>query len=145
MNPFPSPAYVRELPRAEIIARRLGLGYWCQFLAAFPVESAIAGRFEVPAGFLSNGASIPRLVYAVLDDTHPDILFPAYPHDFLYAVRGHLPDGRVLTRHECDDVIRELMLAIGAPRWKADAVKAALYVGGWKAWNANAELKGGDQ
>ncbi len=133
MNPFPFSAYVRELPRAEIARDGLPFGYWCEFVRPFPVFSRIAGEFEIPAGFRSNGASIPKAVYALLDDTHPDILYPAYAHDRLYAIRGHLP-GRDLTRHQCDDVIRELMLDIGAPRWKADAVKAALYFGGGSAW-----------
>jgi len=132
---FPKSAVVRELPRREIIERRLPFGYWCEFLEPMPVRSHIAGDFDIPQGFLSNGASVPNALYWIIDDTHPDILYPAYGHDALYAVRGWIA-GRRLTRQQCDAAMREMMLSIGSPLWKAEGVYYALRAGGAAAWNS---------
>jgi len=135
---FPQSALVRELPRHEIASRGLKFGYWCEFLEPMPVRSSIAGDFDIPRGFLSNGASTPKILYSILDDTHPDILYPAYAHDYAYHVRGWI-EGKRLTRQQCDAMMRELMLDIGAPLWKSETVYHALRVGGAKAWNNNTE------
>jgi hypothetical protein len=97
---------------------------------------------EIPAGFLTDGASVPRVVWSLLSDTDPDILYPSYLHDLLYSLRGALgPVGRrvLFSREQCDQVLREMMLAVGAPGWKAEAVYRAVRLGGGFAW-AKSEL-----
>ena len=138
---FPQSALVKDLSVREIVQYALPNKYWCQFLEQFEVNSDIAGRFWVPKGFLSDGASIPKWMWNVLDPCDPEILFPSYAHDYLYAMCGQLA-GTQLTKDQCDRVIRELMLKCGAPRWKANGVYAGLNVGGGKAWRqAEAELR----
>jgi hypothetical protein len=142
MLAFPTSAVVRELPRREILQRGLPFCYWCEFTRPFWVKSAIAGEFLVPAGFLSNGASVPRLLWAILDDTHPDVLYAAYAHDYLFATNGELPGvAVVLTRNECNAVMRELMLDIGAPWWKAELVYWALVIGSRGAWESSRRIR----
>jgi hypothetical protein len=131
---FASSAIVRELPRHEIVGRGLPLRWWGEFQRDLTCRSIIAGRFLVPDGFLTDGASVPRPVWALLDASDPDILYPAFAHDYLYAVRGELLD-RTLSREECDAVLKEQMEAVGAPRWKIAAVYRAIRIGGGPAWN----------
>lgn len=122
MNPFESPAIVRDLSREEILAKNLGLRWWGEFVERFPVNT-VYGRFVIPKGFMSDGASIPRLIWFLLSDTDPDILYPSYAHDDLYKLgKAGTPEFAGIDRKRSDMVIRDLMLAIGAPRWKANAV-----------------------
>ena len=130
---FQSSAVVRELPRAEILAKGLPLRWWGEFLRDLTCCSAIAGRFVIPDGFLTDGASVPRPVWALLDNSDPDILYPAFAHDYLYAVQGDLLQRR-LTRQQCDAVLAEQMEAVGAPRWKIAAVYRTLRIAGGVAW-----------
>lgn len=130
---FPDSPVLRDLPRPEILERRLPLKWWGEHFRPLPFCSSFTGIRQIPAGTLTDGASIPRLAWMVLSNTDPDILLPSYPHDYLYSLQGVLPDRR-LTRMECDLVLRELMLAIGAPSWKAEAVYAAVRAFGRAAW-----------
>lgn len=131
---FASSAIVRELPRAEILGRGLPLRWWGEFQRDLTCLSAIAGRFSIPDGFLTDGASVPRPVWALLDPSDPEILYPAFAHDWLYAVQGEIP-GRVLTRQQCDAVLAEQMEAVGAPGWKIAAVYRTLRIAGGFAWS----------
>lgn len=135
---FTSSAIVRDLPPDEITRRKLPRRWWGEFQKDLIVYSDIAGRLLIPSGFLTDGASVPRAVWSILSDTDPDILYPSYAHDLLYALRGQLP-GRSFTREQCDQVIHELMLLSGCPSWKADLVYMALRAGGRKAWNEGVE------
>lgn len=138
---FPSCAYTRDLPRHEIIERKLSMQWWAEFVRALLAYSAIAGCWiEVPVGFLTNGASIPRIIWIFLSPTDPDILYASYVHDLLYALQGRIP-GRILSKLQCDQIIRELMIAIGAPKWKANVVFTALLLFGYPAWIRNDDIK----
>ena len=137
---FPSSAIVRELPRHEIVGRGLPFRWWGEFQRDLTCLSDIAGRFVVPDGFLTDGASIPRPVWALLDNSDPDLLYPAFAHDYLYAVQGDLLERR-LTRQQCDAVLAEQMQAVNAPRWKIAAVYRALRIAGGFAWDNAAQAK----
>jgi hypothetical protein len=65
----------------------------------FVVESEIAGMIEVPAGFLFNGNSVPRVTWFVSPPS--DYLEAGCVHDFLYAYG----DDRKLA----DQVYREIL------------------------------------
>lgn len=136
---FQSSAIVRELPRSEILARGLPLRWWGEFQRDLTCHSAIAGRFVIPDGFLTDGASVPRPVWALLDNSDPDILYPAFAHDYLYTHQGDLL-GRVLTRKQCDAVLAEQMEVVGAPRWKIAAVYQTLRIAGGIAWAKKEKL-----
>ena len=98
--------------------------------------SRIAGRIEVPAGFVTDFASIPALARGYVAPGDPCIEYPSVVHDYLYDRRGKLPNGRALTRQECDAVLAEAMARCGA-RWaQRQIVYAAVRVGGASHWNA---------
>ena len=132
---FSGRAFTRQLARREILDRGLPFRWWSEFQQDLPVYDVAAAEFIVPAGFLTDGASVPRALWAMLASSDPDILYPAFAHDYLYAVRGKIPNGLTLTRQQCDETLRELMLAIGAPAWKAALVYAAVRAGGQSAWD----------
>ena len=139
---FQSSAIVRQLPRHEILGRGLPVRWWGEFLRDLTCHSEIAGRFVIPDGFLTDGASVPRPVWALLANSDPDLLYPAFAHDYLYTVRGDLL-ARALTRQQCDAVLAEQMKAVGASRWKIAAVYRALRIAGGPAWkhDENAKLE----
>lgn len=130
---FGNNALVRSLLREEIVRRSLPLRWWGEFQNALQCCSPVTGNFAIPAGFLTDAATVPRLVWGILSPTDPDILYPSFAHDYLYAVNGVL-EGRVLSRKDCDVVLRELMLALGAAPWKARLVYLAVRAGGARAW-----------
>lgn len=130
---FSNNALVRSLLREEIVRRSLPLRWWGEFQSALQCCSPVTGHFAIPAGFLTDAATVPRLVWGILSPTDPDILYPSFAHDYLYAVNGAL-EGRSLTRKDCDVALYELMVAAGSPRWKARLVYAAVRAGGGGAW-----------
>jgi hypothetical protein len=91
-------------------------------------ESDVAQRiFLVPAGFVTDLASVPRLPLAFLltgDTAHE----AAVVHDFIYS-RAPVP------RDMADKVFKEAALVSGVPAWRANLMYAGIRLGGWMAWN----------
>jgi hypothetical protein len=91
-------------------------------------ESDVAQRiFLVPAGFVTDLASVPRLPLAFLltgDTAHE----AAVVHDFIYS-RAPVP------RDMADKVFKEAALVSGVPAWCANLMYLGIRLGGWAAWN----------
>lgn len=86
-------------------------------------QSDVAGiTITVPAGFVTDLASIPRLpfIYLLLAKVAD---LPGVVHDWAYST-GKLP------REMADRVLREACLLIGVPAWKATAIYWGVRVGG---------------
>ncbi len=90
-------------------------------------------QIVVPAGFVSDFASVPAAAHWYLDDEAPEILFAAIVHDWLYAVQGFL-DVHQFTREECDEIFRRLMLACGARPAQAWVAHRAVRLFGRAHW-----------
>ncbi len=89
----------------------------------------------VPAGFRSDGASVPRLLWGVVfprDDRRA--LFGALFHDYLYR---HHPAG--WTRAEADEAFHFLLLEGGVSFLRALRAYIGVRLFGKKAWDANGE------
>ena len=84
--------------------------------------SDIAGKITVPAGFVTDLASIPRLplIYLLLNGIADE---PGVVHDYLYST------GKV-SRAMADQVLREACILTGVPAWKANLIYAGVRVGG---------------
>lgn len=81
---------------------------------------------EVPAGYETDFASVPRLPLSWLltgDTVHS----AAVVHDYLY----HLGMSR---RSICDAIFREAMRATGVPAWRAWLMWMAVRLWGWMFW-----------
>lgn len=85
--------------------------------------------FVVPIGFYSDGASVPRFLWAVVG--HPfnkDVREAAVLHDFLYF-------SGIVSRAEADRIFREAMQWSGAKWYKRYIYWSGVRAGGWKPWN----------
>lgn len=85
----------------------------------------------IPAGFLTDGASVPRGLWNIIPP------FGRYNkaallHDFLYKT-GRMNRARV-TRKQADEIFLAAMVALDVPGWQRWAMYAGVRVGAWRAW-----------
>ena len=93
----------------------------------FAYDSAVAGaRIIVPAGFITDFASVPRVpvAYWLVGDTAH---LAAVVHDFLYCT-GIFPKAMA------DRVFLEAMAVTGIPLWRRWAMYLGVTYGGDLAW-----------
>lgn len=140
MSKFIGELITRSLGKDELVAHGSPEVQLYELMETFSYQSDKLGYTIVcPKGLTTNFASIPRFVENILPNNHPFIEMPSVPHDFMYALKGQMPDGRMITREEADSVIREGMELQGAPGWMRQAVYQALRFGGGSAWK-NAKI-----
>lgn len=91
-------------------------------------------RFTLPAGLITDGASVPWFAWSC--GFLPDGLHRAgaLVHDFLYALQGQSHDW-LLSRKECDAVFLDLMLRAGVSLTRARIMHAAVRLCGWLPWS----------
>ena len=98
---------------------------------------------SVPAGFVTDFASTPRLVW---------VFFPpegqydraACLHDWLYRTRKvsqtdprlYAPRTWYVTRKQADGVLWEAMQVAGCGAWTRGCIWAGVRIGGWLTWLA---------
>lgn len=100
-----------------------------------PVRLAERLRFEtswsymvdVPEGYRSDLASIPRIARPFLDRLEGRTAGPAVVHDWLYSTH-HVP------RWLADAIFAEALAANGVGRTKRRIMWAAVRFGGWRGW-----------
>lgn len=88
-------------------------------------DSTVLGKIvTVPAGFISDYASVPRVpvVFEIFGGDIGDNP-AAVVHDFLYS-QGLVP------RADCDAVFREALRACGMSAWRATAMYWGVRIGG---------------
>ena len=93
--------------------------------------------YHLPAGFETDGASIPRPLWWICG-TPLEVprLYAAIIHDYLYG--GGDPDA---TRKDADDLYRDLQIALGVFRIKAYIEWLALRLCGWTHWKSKTKGK----
>jgi hypothetical protein len=92
-------------------------------------ESYRSKGITVPFGFVTDFASVPRLLWS---------LFPPIGR-YGYAAVFHEQHG--MTRKEADLVFRDTMDELGVPAWKKLTLYSAVRLFGGAAWRGNAALK----
>ena len=84
---------------------------------------------EIPVGYLTDGASVPRFFW--------DLLPPlgsygqaAVLHDFLCENLYQIKNGEKtpITRTQADDALKDAMVALDVPRWKRNVIFIAVAV-----------------
>lgn len=91
---------------------------------------------EVPVGFQSDGASVPRAFWRlVFPNSDNQALRAAFAHDWLY--RNH-PEG--WTKEEADKMFYEVLQEDGISKWRAWLAYKGVDWFGWHAW----ETRGGE-
>lgn len=84
---------------------------------------------EVPAGFITDFESCPRLPILFL--AFGEIVHsPAVVHDWLYTAPAPV------SRADADAVLREACIAVGVPAWRAWGVWAGVRLGGWRRYGS---------
>lgn len=101
-------------------------------LQEFDFASEEAERIiRVPAGFVTDFASVPRFFWRVLPPTG-QYGKAAVIHDYLYRTHSAPKD-------VADRVFLEGMLVLDVPAWKARVMYAAVHVFGGPAYNAHSD------
>jgi len=70
-------------------------------------------EIEVPAGYITDFATIPRFLWWALPPDHYSYIKSSVVHDYALT---NLPE---LSKKICDDIFREAMLSEGAPKLRA--------------------------
>ena len=90
------------------------------------------GLVYVPKNFVTDGASIPRMFWAILSPF--GAYFPAaLVHDFLYSERND-----EFTRAEADEVFLEAMQECKVPWHRRAIIYSAVRLCGWKFFKGTA-------
>lgn len=113
--------------RSQLRVEAVDDTHW-RLLESFTYDSEVAkARITVPAGFVTDFASVPRLPLAFLltgDTAH----MAAVVHDFLYSIK-------IFPRETADAVFYEAMRATGVPAWRAYLMWLGVRVGGQIRWD----------
>ena len=95
-------------------------------------EELSYGGLTVPAGFESDGASVPRFFWRIVFPPGEQGAVRAdFLHDFIY--RTH-PEG--WTREQADELFRELLIDDGVSRFSAALAYYGVRLFGGSSWEA---------
>jgi hypothetical protein len=97
----------------------------------FRYVNAVYGTITVPTGFVTDGASIPKVFWPILGP-QGQWFYAAIIHDFLYskASNSHFK----VTRWEADEIFLEAMTSLKVPWVKRVAIYQAVRMFGWTAF-----------
>lgn len=112
-----------------------------RFEAPFAFESAALGRITIEAGFDTDFASIPRVLWNIYPPDGP-YAYAAFIHDALYWHQATQEEGgKPVTREQADAVLLEGMTLLGIGWVTRHVIHRAVRLGGWKAWADNARKR----
>jgi hypothetical protein len=98
-------------------------------LALLMFYSAAGVVYAIPRGFITDLASIPRLLRWMFS-VNGISREPAVLHDFLYSTQP-------CTRAEADALFLEALKAVGASAVECRALYWGVRMGGWVAWGGH--------
>jgi hypothetical protein len=115
----------------ELDLRHGRLGDWLDWTLLAPLTFVTsAGPITAPAGFRTDGASIPRVLWALLSPTGR-WLAPAVIHDMgCDLLAAGTPHSMMPTRADVDAVFHEAMLSVGTNKVTAWIMWAAVRLAG---------------
>lgn len=89
------------------------------------------GMITIPAGFTTDGASIPRVFWSILSP-YGEYFPAALVHDFLYS-----PNNIWFNRKESDQLFLEAMYNIGIGWPMRGTIYSAVRSFGWRSFRGN--------
>jgi len=124
---------IKSLFTTALEVRRMAGGTWLLLRDLVYQSASRRARFIVPAGFVTDFASVPRvpIVYLLTGNTAHAA---AVLHDYLYQT--HAFD---LTRAEVDALFREAMESTWESWWRRWTMWMGVRVGGRRAWRTGPE------
>lgn len=90
-------------------------------------------RVRVPAGFVTDFASVPKVFWNVLPPTG-SYGKAAVLHDYMYQTGQWTPEGPSCSRSDADSVLRAAMDDLGVGWWTKWTIYSAVRVGGGSIW-----------
>jgi hypothetical protein len=110
----------------DVIINDIGANKW-ELEADFGYEND-KYKITVGSGFITDGASIPRLLWSAIGNPmENDLLKPAIVHDGLYTLMQ-------LERKECDKLLKEMLLFNGVSRLRSELIYIAVRLFGGAHW-----------
>ena len=113
---------------------------WLKDRKLWQVEDAVCwvwngGMIEVPVGFCTDLASIPRPL-TLLQKTYGNLNRAAILHDWAYYTRGKVHAEFTITRKEADDLFYKVLIVDGVARWRAWTMYYAVRINplNWRKW-----------
>lgn len=92
------------------------------------VEPLRYRELTVPAGYVTDLASIPRVLWPIVGSPYdPRFAKAATVHDYLYSTKQ-------VPREEADKELKTLLRLAGVPRWKCQAMYLAVRAFGGLHW-----------
>jgi len=105
---------------------------WARLTSPLRYVSSSDRLFVVPAGFATDFASIPRLLWTLVGSPAAGrYRRAAVLHDYLYAQA----DTVGVSRKEADRVFLEAMMVSGVHPARAKTLYYGVRIGGWVAWD----------
>jgi hypothetical protein len=111
-------------------------GRSARLIQPYRVGTAAGRIIDVPQGFETDFASVPRLFWRIVPPWgrySP----AAVVHDYLYHTSK-------VSRKEADGIFLELMARLAVPRWKRYVMYWAVRLFGWFAWSAGCKRQVAD-
>jgi hypothetical protein len=102
------------------------LSYVTAVVPRYPTTRVLGRIITVPAGFKTDLASIPRVLWNVLPPVG-SYDAAAVVHDYLYQHNG-------VTRRQADDILHEAMGVLGVSSAVREAIYLGVRLGGWVTW-----------
>ena len=113
---------------SEITMKRVvGVDVWRVGEPVSFYSELLGAWIDVPAGFETDFASIPRFLHRLLPK-NGEYDAPAIVHDWLYA-------NGLYHKDTADKIFLEALTSIGVAPWKRQAMYRAVVMFGFKAWN----------
>lgn len=72
------------------------------------------GALNIPKGFQTNGANIPRIFWSIFPPNSPEYISAALVHDYLCDKAKNKQDYK-----EADEIFYAMLKALEVARWKA--------------------------
>lgn len=86
----------------------------------------------IPAGFLSDGLSIPRWAQPLINTSaSPQFIVAGIYHDYLYKVWPN----KKITRKEADILFLKVMKGLGVGFWRRRTIYLGVRAGGFTSWH----------
>jgi len=148
MSRFEGKLYLVLLDNRDAPAIKAGRSLWALQRPLTYRAGPKAEPIKVPAGYVTDLASIPRLVWSLYPPDGPWVK-AAVVHDFLYDTQG---DGRwnrsrgvarrrPYSRKDADDILREGMADRGIGWWEQFVIWASVRLGGGGGWRRAGEIR----
>lgn len=104
-TPFTKPLivkYIGELDKKKTV--------W-EIQESFVYYTNLGDIIEVPVGFVTDFASVPKILWNIFPPTGKYIK-AAVIHDYLTSLKGQLPNGKIYSKKEVDAIFLEAMTVL---------------------------------